>query len=65
MKLFDNDKTMNKLDLRAGVLSSIGNADWKHKTYGVGLAWYLGPKSRAFSPVVEWDIDMLTRIQKE
>ena len=53
VKLLDNDNTIHKLDLRAGVLSSLGNADWKHTTYGVGLAWYLGPKSRAFSPVVE------------
>ena len=53
VRLLDSEKTKHKLDLRAGVLSSIGNADWKKTTYAVGLAWYLGSKSHTFSPVVE------------
>lgn len=52
VRLLCSDQTQHTLDIRAKVLSSVGNPDWKRTTYDASLAWYLSGKQR-FSPVVE------------
>lgn len=52
VKLLNSDKTTQSLDIRAKVLSSVGNPDWKRTTYDASVAWYLSGKQR-FSPVLE------------